>query len=79
MSQELEVILREHLARFVFPAHIKARSGLSFATAMRESKAGRFPAYLRLSPRRIAWLAADIERWLEERKTHGVPSTSVQN
>ena len=79
MSQELEVMLREQFARFVFPAHIKARSGLSFATAMRESKAGRFPAFLRLSPRRIAWLAADIEAWLEARKTGIVPSTPVQN
>lgn len=38
--------------------------GLSHASIYRGIKAGTFPAPLKVSVRRVAWLAEDLENWL---------------
>jgi len=45
---------------------------LSRATILRMEKRGLFPRRLQISPGRVAWLRADVERWLAERRAaHG--------
>lgn len=39
------------------------------ATIYRLVAAGQFPPQIRLSKRRVAWRAGDIERWLASRAT----------
>ncbi|MFN4089345.1 MAG: helix-turn-helix transcriptional regulator [Alphaproteobacteria bacterium] len=43
-------------------------TGLSLATIRRMRWAGEGPAFVRLSERRIAYRAADLDRWLDARR-----------
>lgn len=45
-----------------------AASGLSRATIDRMEKTGRFPQRVQLSPRRVAWKAEEIHRWIASRR-----------
>lgn len=40
---------------------------LSYPTIWRMMKKGVFPKSVSASNRRVAWLAKDIEKWIEER------------
>lgn len=40
---------------------------LSYTTIWREERAGRFPARVQLSERRVGWYEDEIETWLETR------------
>ena len=41
---------------------------MSRPTLLREIKAGRFPAPIKLSPRRRAWVRLEVEDWFVARK-----------
>ena len=43
---------------------VKARTGLSRSTIYLRIKAGEFPTQVSLGPRAVAWLEAEIERWI---------------
>jgi prophage regulatory protein len=55
---------RQRLLKF---PELTKESGFSAATIQRLRKAGRFPAPIRLSERRIAWPSEAILTWLESR------------
>jgi prophage regulatory protein len=42
----------------------------------RKAKAGEFPAPISLSSRRIAWLEAEIDAWIEEKTTQRASAQS---
>lgn len=44
-------------------------TGLSRATVYRLLAADNFPRQRQLSTRRVGWLAADIEKWAENRQS----------
>lgn len=44
-----------------------AALGVSATTLWRLERDGAFPPPIRLSPRRIGWPAATVERWLEQK------------
>jgi len=41
---------------------------LSDVTIWRLEKAGQFPKRRQLSPGRVAWLASEVDAWIESRK-----------
>jgi prophage regulatory protein len=45
------------------------RVGISGTTLFRWVRAGLFPKPLRLGPNTVGWLEADIDAWLESKKT----------
>jgi len=44
--------------------HIHLVVGFSYVTAWRKRRQGTFPAPVRLSVGRVAWLRSDLENWL---------------
>ena len=56
----------KEIAPFLRLAEVVPLVGISQATIYREVKAKRFPAPIRLSPGRVAWRPADIQRWIAE-------------
>jgi prophage regulatory protein len=46
---------------------VAALTSLSKASVHRLYKCGRFPPPLIIGPRRVAWRASSIARWIEER------------
>jgi prophage regulatory protein len=55
------------MAQFLTPKATAAKIALSRATLDRLVAAGRFPAPIRLSERRLGFSAAAVERWMAER------------
>jgi predicted DNA-binding transcriptional regulator AlpA len=47
---------------------VLARVPVSRTTLWRMERAGQFPKRIQISPNRVAWLEADIDTWLEQRK-----------
>ena len=43
-------------------------TGLSRTSLYRYIDAGRFPRQVQVGPQVVAWSAADVARWVEERK-----------
>lgn len=48
---------------------VKARTGLSRSTLYREIASGRFPAPVRLGERASAWVASEVDAYIEARIT----------
>lgn len=48
---------------------IEALTSLRKPTIYRLMKTGDFPAQVRISPNRVAWMLSTIEDWLAERMT----------
>lgn len=48
--------------------HLPLVVGFSYVTAWRKRRAGTFPAPIRISVGRVAWLRSDLEQWLAERQ-----------
>jgi prophage regulatory protein len=46
---------------------VQAMTGRSCASIYADMAAGRMPRQIKLGPRAVGWLRADIERWLAER------------
>ena len=46
---------------------VESRTGLSRSTIYMKMSAGEFPRPRRIGKRAVAWLEADIERWLAQR------------
>jgi prophage regulatory protein len=44
-----------------------AKTGLSRSTLYTYIAAGAFPAQRRLGPRRVAWLASEVDAWIASR------------
>lgn len=56
-------------AKYFIPrAELPERVSLSLPTIWREQRAGRFPAYCRLSPGRVALRADHLDEWLNGRR-----------
>ena len=47
------------------------RVPLSRTTLWRLERAGLFPTRIKISPNRVGWVEADIDRWLERRRGDG--------
>lgn len=45
-----------------------AITSLSKASVYRQVNAGTFPAPIRIGPRAIAWVVAEIDLWIEEKR-----------
>ena len=52
--------------RFIRLPEVRRRTGLSRSTIYRRMGEGRFPRPCHLGERIIAWVEADIDRWLAE-------------
>jgi prophage regulatory protein len=50
------------------PKAVEAQTGLSNTTIWRMQRAGMFPAYVRLSPRRVGLPVDRLTEWLAERE-----------
>lgn len=50
------------------PKQVEAETGLSNTTIWRLQRAGQFPAYVKLSPRRVGLPAARLSDWMAERE-----------
>lgn len=46
---------------------VMAKTGLSRSTLYTYVAAGAFPAQRRLGPRRVAWLASEVDAWIASR------------
>ena len=46
---------------------VRALITLSFAQIDRLEKAGLFPSRVRLGQNRVAWVAEDVEQWIQDR------------
>lgn len=46
---------------------VRALITLSFAQIDRLEKAGQFPTRVRLGQARVAWVAEDVEQWIQDR------------
>ena len=55
------------LDRFLSRAEVRKLIGLSSTTIWRESRAGRFPSPVTLSPNRKAFRAHDVAAWIRAR------------
>jgi predicted DNA-binding transcriptional regulator AlpA len=55
------------MPQFLTPRQVCARIALSRATLDRLVNSGKFPPPMRLTERRLAYNAADVERWMAER------------
>lgn len=53
--------------RFLRISEVAARTGLSRTTVYEWSADGRLPRPVRLSPRAVRWIEADVEEWIRER------------
>lgn len=58
---------REPIRRILSPRQLVELTGLSPATIWRMRRRGDLPDPIRLSPGRVGWREADIERWIEQR------------
>ena len=56
------------MQRFLTPKAVCEKIALSRATLDRMVAAGRFPAPLRISERRLAYNEAAVEEWMAERE-----------
>lgn len=54
--------------RLLSRAEVCDRTGLSYSTIWRMERGGNFPARRRISANRVAWVEAEVERWMEERQ-----------
>ncbi|CAN5241642.1 hypothetical protein BH18GEM1_BH18GEM1_08220 [soil metagenome] len=53
--------------RFLGAEEVERRTSLGRGTIWRLERAGTFPARVKIGPaRRVAWIEAEIESWLEE-------------
>lgn len=52
---------RSHM---VAAKHLQLVVGFSYVTAWRKRRQGTFPAPIRISVGRVAWLRSDLEKWL---------------
>ena len=50
---------------------VQALTGLARSTIYAWSAQGRFPPAIRLSPRAVRWIEADVKEWLRERVAEG--------
>ena len=55
------------MAQFLTPKAVCERVALSRATLDRLVTAGKFPAPIRLTERRLAFNASDVEAWMQEK------------
>ena len=55
------------MAQFLTPRAVCERVALSRATLDRLVAAGKFPTPIRLTERRLAYNAADVEAWMAEK------------
>jgi prophage regulatory protein len=55
------------MAQFLTPKAVCDRIALSRATLDRMVAAGKFPAPIRLTERRLAYDADSVERWMQEK------------
>lgn len=55
------------MAQFLTPRAVCERIALSRATLDRLVATGRFPAPIRLTERRLAYNAAAVEAWMQEK------------
>lgn len=55
------------MAQFLTPKAVCERVALSRATLDRLVSAGKFPPPIRLTERRLAFNAADVEAWMQEK------------
>jgi predicted DNA-binding transcriptional regulator AlpA len=52
---------------FTSPPQVSKQTSLSKTQLLRMSENGLFPAPVRLSQKRIAWVAEEVDRWMAER------------
>ena len=57
---------------------VKARTGRSRSSIYSDVKAGTFPAPIKLGPRSVGWIEAEIEAWLSLQIQHSRSATTVQ-
>ena len=50
---------------------VQARTGLPKSSLHNMSKAGTFPAPVKLGVRAVAWVASDVDAWIESRQRQG--------
>ena len=55
------------MQQFLTPRAVCEKVALSRATLDRLVAAGKFPAPMRLTERRLAYNAADVEAWMQEK------------
>lgn len=53
--------------RFLRIQQVSDMSGLARATIYQRMKLGQFPVQVRLGPKSVAWLASDINDWMQAR------------
>lgn len=46
---------------------VRERTGLSRSTVYRLQENGEFPRSVALGPRSVAWVAREIDQWIEDR------------
>ncbi|MXX34122.1 MAG: AlpA family phage regulatory protein [Gemmatimonadetes bacterium] len=57
--------------RLLRVSEVQALTGLARSTIYAWSAQRRFPPAIRLSPRAVRWIEADVEEWLRERVADG--------
>lgn len=55
------------MTEFISKTEVLRRTAISHSTLFREIRANRFPAPVKLTAGRVAWLASEVEEWAKER------------
>lgn len=76
IQQAASITARQHAAasldahdRFLRIHQVSDMSGLARATIYQRIKLGQFPTQVRIGPKSVAWLASDIQAWMQSRIT----------
>lgn len=57
------------ITRYIRRPEVLAKTGLSATTIYNLEKAGEFPLHFMLTPRCAAWDEAEVDQWLQQRRT----------
>ena len=63
------------LSRIMRRPEVELETGLSKATLYRMVKSGAFPRPIRIAPRCVGWIQAEISAWIASRERAGTHST----
>jgi prophage regulatory protein len=55
------------MQQFLRLPQVRERTGLSRSTIYKLQESGDFPKSVALGPRSVAWVATEIDQWIEDR------------
>jgi prophage regulatory protein len=67
MAAQAQAAPAKHQRRFIKLPEVKALTTLSTSELYRRTAEGTFPRQIRLGPKSVAWIEAEVVAWCDER------------